>query len=98
MKKRLNPEPPMRLRVRYSGRVQGVGFRATCRSIASRAPVTGWVGNQEDGSVLMEIQGESAAVRAVLAEIAGVMDGFIVRADESTIAELNDERGFHVAR
>ena len=41
----------------YSGRVQGVGFRATCRSIAQGCDVSGWVMNEPDGSVTLEAQG-----------------------------------------
>ena len=41
----------------YSGRVQGVGFRATCRSIAQDHDVSGWVLNEPDGSVTLEAQG-----------------------------------------
>ncbi|HMN40646.1 MAG TPA: acylphosphatase [Phycisphaerales bacterium] len=88
----------MRIRVRYSGRVQGVGFRATCRAIAGRAPVSGWVRNEDDGSVLLEVQGDASAVRRVLHEIAREMERFIRLADETTIADLPDERGFEIAR
>lgn len=47
----------MRERVRFTGRVQGVGFRAGVRALARRLPLTGWVRNEPDGSVLMEAQG-----------------------------------------
>ena len=42
----------------YKGRVQGVGFRATCRSIARGHDVSGWVRNEPDGSVTLEAQGQ----------------------------------------
>ena len=88
----------MRIRVRYVGRVQGVGFRATCRGIAARTAVTGWVRNEEDGSVLMEVQGEIEDVQKVIGEIGRVMGRFIVRIDEVEIGEAADERGFEVRR
>lgn len=59
----------MRTRVIFAGRVQGVGFRATARSIAQRHPITGLVQNETDGSVLLEAQGTPAAVGAFLAEL-----------------------------
>ncbi len=42
----------------YRGRVQGVGFRATCRSIARGYDISGWVRNEPDASVTLEAQGE----------------------------------------
>lgn len=60
----------VRQRVRYSGDVQGVGFRATARAIASKWRVTGWVRNEPDGCVLLEAQGSSDQVAGFLREIA----------------------------
>lgn len=46
---------------RYSGvatgRVQGVGFRYFVKGFADRYGLTGWVRNQDDGTVKMEVQG-----------------------------------------
>lgn len=54
----------IRLAITYSGRVQGVGFRATARAVAAAYPVTGWVRNEPDGSVQLEVQGEPRQVEA----------------------------------
>ncbi len=43
----------------FSGRVQGVFFRATAREIARRYDVTGWVRNERDGSVRCVVEGEA---------------------------------------
>lgn len=43
--------------VRYTGQVQGVGFRATTRDLAAGFAVTGYVQNLEDGSVRMVAEG-----------------------------------------
>jgi acylphosphatase len=43
--------------VRYSGQVQGFGFRATTFEIAHGYPVTGWVKNLEDGRVELLVEG-----------------------------------------
>jgi acylphosphatase len=48
------------------GRVQGVGFRDALRSQALRHGVRGWVRNRRDGSVEAVLQGDSAAVEALL--------------------------------
>ena len=47
----------IRKAARAQGRVQGVGFRFFVQTEAKKAKVTGWVKNESDGSVTMEIQG-----------------------------------------
>lgn len=41
----------------FYGRVQGVGFRYTAKNMARSLGLTGWVKNEYDGTVLMEVQG-----------------------------------------
>lgn len=55
-----------RREIHFSGRVQGVGFRYTTRSIASRYPVTGFVQNLPDGQVLLVVEGEPAELDRLL--------------------------------
>ncbi len=43
----------------FTGRVQGVFFRATAQEIARRHDVTGWVRNERDGSVRCVVEGEA---------------------------------------
>ena len=86
----------MRMRVRYGGRVQGVGFRATASSIAHRHPVTGWVRNDPDGTVLLEIQGKPNHVDAALAEIRRAMGRSIASEDAVAIADAGEEIGFQI--
>jgi len=59
----------IRERVRFVGRVQGVGFRYTCASIANRLGITGWVRNDPDGAVTAELQGTPDAIDALIAEL-----------------------------
>jgi len=49
------------------GRVQGVGFRFSLADTALQLGVTGWVRNRRDGLVEALLQGEDAAVDAMLA-------------------------------
>lgn len=53
--------------VRIGGRVQGVGFRDAMVREAERSGVTGWVRNRADGEVEALLQGNPAAIDAVLA-------------------------------
>jgi acylphosphatase len=56
----------IRRRIVVTGRVQGVFYRDTCRREADRHGVAGWVSNRPDGSVEAVLEGEAAAVEAVL--------------------------------
>jgi acylphosphatase len=85
-----------RRRIEFSGRVQGVGFRATARDTASGHTVTGWVRNDPDGVVLMEVQGEPAAIDAYLADLRARLGRLISREVAATIAADAQERGFGV--
>ena len=58
-----------RLRIIYSGRVQGVGFRATVARLAGNLPVEGAVWNRRDGRVELVVEGEESAIAQLLEEI-----------------------------
>lgn len=87
-----------RRQVRFIGRVQGVGFRATTRSIAKQFPVTGWVRNEPDGSVLMIAEGRPEDLDAFQETIRRRMGGFIHSEDAQTGSASGEFEGFHVAR
>ena len=54
-------------RVRVSGRVQGVFFRAWTREQAQRLGVAGWVRNCADGSVEALVEGKESAIEEMIA-------------------------------
>jgi len=56
----------IRRRWRFTGTVQGVGFRYYARAAALHLGLTGWVANNWDGSVTLEAQGERAALDALV--------------------------------
>lgn len=55
------------IHVRIAGRVQGVGYRDALRAEALAKGVTGWVRNRRDGTVEAVLQGDRAAVEALIA-------------------------------
>lgn len=94
------PEGAVRLRVRFVGRVQGVGFRWTAAMVARGLDVTGWVRNEPDGSVTAEIQGEPSHVGAFFSRMLEEMSrggraGYTIdRRDEIDV--VSGERAFEV--
>ena len=56
----------IRRRWRFTGTVQGVGFRYYARAAALHLGLTGWVANNWDGSVTLEAQGTRAALDALV--------------------------------
>ena len=56
----------LRRRWRFTGTVQGVGFRYYARAAALHLGLTGWVANNWDGSVTLEAQGDRAALDALV--------------------------------
>jgi hydrogenase maturation protein HypF len=59
----------VRVRARVEGVVQGVGFRPFAHRLAHEHALSGWVHNDERG-VLLEVEGESAALEAYLERLA----------------------------
>lgn len=53
-------------RVRLTGRVQGVFFRAWARDRARELGVSGWVRNCPDASVDAHVEGDSEAVETLV--------------------------------
>lgn len=54
-------------KIRVSGRVQGVGYRASLQHEARKHGVRGWVRNRADGTVEAVLQGSPESVDAVIA-------------------------------
>ena len=54
------------LTIRVEGIVQGVGFRWAVRSAAAALGVSGYVRNEDDGSVLIEAEADEAVMEQFL--------------------------------
>ena len=69
----------------FHGFVQGVGFRWRARQAADLYGCTGWVRNEWDGTVEMEIQGNEEQIDWVIQSINAGRYVFIERMDVQTI-------------
>ncbi|MBF4691892.1 acylphosphatase [Fusibacter ferrireducens] len=56
----------IRIHAIIHGRVQAVGFRYFAYHLAKQYELTGWVKNLYDGTVEMEIQGDSKTIETFL--------------------------------
>lgn len=82
--------------IRFYGRVQGVGFRYVAVQAAQSAGATGWVRNEYDGTVTMEIQGTEEQIDRVLQTLTGGRYIRVDRTDSRSIAAVPAEKGFRV--
>ena len=80
----------------FYGQVQGVGFRYQAKYAAKYAGATGWIRNEYDGSVTMQIQGTPEQIEEVLHEIDDGRFIYIERLEETNIPPVDGERGFGV--
>ena len=84
-------EQAVALLVHFSGRVQGVGFRATAAALARGYLVSGWVKNLPDGRVQLLVEGREETVRAFLDDVRSRFRGYITSED----AEARQPSGRH---
>ncbi len=86
----------VRKHFRFTGRVQGVGFRYRAKYAANGMCITGWVKNEWDGSVEMEVQGTEEAIDRMLIMINSGDYIVIDNVESQDIPLLENESGFHV--
>ena len=86
----------VRAHVVYTGRVQGVCFRAISQELAQRRKVVGWIRNLWDGTVELETEGTPDEVEAFLASIAQQFSRNITHADRTPLPARCDESRFSV--
>jgi acylphosphatase len=91
-----NEAGPVRQRVTYHGRVQGVFFRATAADLAQRFEVVGSVRNMPAGTVELEAEGPPEEVAAFLAAVAEHFVQNIARDERVSLPPRGDETGFRV--
>ncbi len=87
----------IRKHITFYGWVQGVGFRYRAYHAADSLGVTGWVRNEDDGSVTMEIQGTEEQIDKVVLAISKGRFVHIEKMDVRKIPVQPDERSFRTA-
>ena len=93
------PEGAIRRHLRYTGRVQSVGFRFTAQGWADQRGCTGWVQNLPDGDVELEVQGTPEQVHGFMGDVAreSAREGAFIRARlvvDEAITPIPDDRFF----
>jgi acylphosphatase len=87
-----------RLRILYSGHVQGVGFRYTVKSLAPGFEVTGTIRNLSDGRVELVAEGATDELKAFQRAIRDSgLDRFIAEEQPSWSEARGEFRGFTIA-
>lgn len=87
------------MQVFYSGRVQGVGFRYTTKSVATGFEVTGSVRNLLDGRVELIAEGAKDELKAFSQAIReSGLEHFIQKEDVIWDEAKNEFRGFEIVR
>ena len=75
----------IRQQLRFTGHVQGVGFRYTAYHLAQNIGITGWVYNDYDGSVLMQAQGTKEQISSLTNSLE---DGTFIQIDNTERTEI----------
>ncbi|MBR5637776.1 MAG: acylphosphatase [Pseudobutyrivibrio sp.] len=84
----------VRYKMVFTGRVQGVGFRYKASHVANQYRLTGYVKNEYDGSVVMEIQGSEQEIYMFLKVLAADKYIDIYGLEKEKIPVEDDERSF----
>ncbi|MBI2947406.1 MAG: acylphosphatase [Verrucomicrobia bacterium] len=86
-----------RMHVLYSGRVQGVGFRYTTKSLVMEFEITGIVRNLSDGRVELVAEGSRDELTAFQQAIRDSGLGHFITHEKVTWADATGEfRGFFI--
>lgn len=85
-------------RVLYSGRVQGVGFRAVAARMARTFSLVGWVRNRADGCVEMVVEGDPLRLQSYLESLAAYWNGSILKEEKEASEATGQYQTFEVVR
>ena len=86
-----------RMKIFYSGHVQGVGFRYTTRVVAAGFEIAGVVRNLPDGRVELTAEGTREELEAFRQAVRGAGLAGFIRDENATWSEAQNEfRGFEI--
>lgn len=83
----------MIVHILFSGRVQGVGFRYAVMQKAMAHDLTGWVRNNDDGTVEMEAEGTEDQLKTFVASLDRWPNRFI-KIEDKQITYLDTQKGY----
>lgn len=86
-----NPIMKTAKRIKVIGKVQGVFYRKSTQDQAKKLGLVGWVKNDEDGSVLAEVEGDRENVLALESWMRKGPENAIV---DNFLEEEIEERGY----
>ena len=90
---------PCRATVHYTGRVQGVGFRYTVKSMAAGFDATGVIRNLPDGRVALVIEGDRTELEAFMDAVRDAGLAPMIRDEDCKWSESTGEfKGFEIVR
>ncbi|MGP4065288.1 acylphosphatase [Oceanobacillus sp. M65] len=67
----------MRKHLNISGRVQGVGFRNSAQMRAKEMNLYGWVQNNDDGTVELEVEGKEEQLNTFIQQLDEGLNKFV---------------------
>lgn len=86
----------VRYKMIFTGRVQGVGFRYKARYVADHYGLTGYVRNEYDGSVLVEVQGTELDIQMFLQNLYQDRYIDIDNLEKKEIPVIEEENAFYI--
>lgn len=85
-------------RLYFSGRVQGVGFRAATQRLARGCGVEGFVQNLPDGRVEVVAMAEASSIDRLVVRLKGLFGDGICEIQRLQGGAMEEFSGFHIRR
>jgi acylphosphatase len=86
----------VRYDITFTGRVQGVFFRATTQDVAAGFAVSGWVRNERNGSVRCVVEGEESELDAFVEALKRAKRDNIAETKIETRPAAGEFNGFEI--